>query len=203
MTLRNIGFAAALGLTILGGKAEASVLINIFQTSGGVVVAGGGAIDLTGLQFDRSPIVGATGLLWPSTASVVTGTDVDVDVYKTASGPTSFGSGGFAGGSNGSGDAFGIYQGEVVVPLGYMSGSPLIGSATFAGQTFKSLGLTPGTYVYTWNSSPVPAAFQDDSLTVNIAPIPEPATWAMMALGFMSLGVAGYRASRKNAALAA
>ncbi len=32
---------------------------------------------------------------------------------------------------------------------------------------------------------------------------PEPSTWAMMLIGFVGLGVAGYRASRKNAALAA
>ena len=33
--------------------------------------------------------------------------------------------------------------------------------------------------------------------------IPEPSTWAMMLLGFAGLGFAGYRASRKNGALAA
>jgi hypothetical protein len=32
--------------------------------------------------------------------------------------------------------------------------------------------------------------------------VPEPSTWAMMALGFVGLGVAGYRASRKSAAVA-
>jgi hypothetical protein len=34
-------------------------------------------------------------------------------------------------------------------------------------------------------------------------PAPEPSTWAMMALGFAGLGLAGYRASKKRAALAA
>ncbi len=33
--------------------------------------------------------------------------------------------------------------------------------------------------------------------------IPEPSTWALMLFGFASLGVAGYRASRKNVAIAA
>jgi hypothetical protein len=54
--------------------------------------------------------------------------------------------------------------------------------------------LTPGTYVYTWNSSPA----QDDSLTVKIGSIPEPATWAMMLLGFAALGFAGFRATRRS-----
>jgi hypothetical protein len=33
--------------------------------------------------------------------------------------------------------------------------------------------------------------------------VPEPSTWAMMLLGFVGLGFAGYRASRKSAAVAA
>ena len=33
--------------------------------------------------------------------------------------------------------------------------------------------------------------------------VPEPSTWAMMLIGFVGLGFAGYRASRKNVALAA
>ena len=33
--------------------------------------------------------------------------------------------------------------------------------------------------------------------------VPEPATWAMMLIGFAGLGVAGYRGSRKSAAFAA
>ena len=32
------------------------------------------------------------------------------------------------------------------------------------------------------------------------SPVPEPATWAMMLIGFAGLGVAGYRGSRKSAA---
>jgi hypothetical protein len=35
------------------------------------------------------------------------------------------------------------------------------------------------------------------------ASVPEPSTWAMMLLGFVGLGFAGYRASRKSVALAA
>jgi PEP-CTERM motif len=43
--------------------------------------------------------------------------------------------------------------------------------------------------------------------SVDVTPVspgvPEPSTWVMMLLGFAGLGVAGYRASRNNVALAA
>jgi PEP-CTERM motif len=32
------------------------------------------------------------------------------------------------------------------------------------------------------------------------SPVPEPSTWAMMLVGFVGLGVASYRASRKSVA---
>jgi MYXO-CTERM domain-containing protein len=79
--------------------------------------------------------------------------------------------------------------------------SALSGSATFNG-TLASLGLTPGTYVYTWNSSPVGAALRDDSITVKIG-VPEPSTWTMMALGFAGLGLAGFRSRRRSVPIAA
>jgi hypothetical protein len=83
------------------------------------------------------------------------------------------------------------------VPEGYVSGTALSGSATFAGQTLASLGLLPGTYVYTWGcgvGADCPTSLvSDDSLTVHIGTIiPEPSTWALMALGFGLLGGASY-----------
>ena len=45
-----------------------------------------------------------------------------------------------------------------------------------------------------------------DPITVPVAltvGAPEPSTWTMTALGFAGLGFAGYRASRKTAAVAA
>jgi hypothetical protein len=49
---------------------------------------------------------------------------------------------------------------------------------TFVNANFTSLGLTPGAYVYTLGRS-------TDTLTVQIGnAVPEPATWAMMLVGF-------------------
>ena len=58
---------------------------------------------------------------------------------------------------------------------------------TFAGQTFASLGLTPGTYTWTWGDDPAVAGFtpdNSDSFTLQIGPIPEPTTaivWTTLA----------------------
>lgn len=41
-----------------------------------------------------------------------------------------------------------------------------------------------------------------DAFTINIAPVPEPATWAMMFLGFAGVGFVAYRRSRRESASA-
>ncbi len=44
--------------------------------------------------------------------------------------------------------------------------------------------------------------FSDNSgfYTITVMSVPEPATWAMMLIGFAGLGIAGYRATKKNRA---
>ena len=119
------------------------------------------------------------GVVVPVDGVAIVGPDVIADVYDGASGPASFGPGSFPTfGSDYTGLAFGVggslfAHPAVVVPHDYVSGAPLLGSSTFAGETIALLGLTPGTYVYTWNGAPG----IDDSLTLNIGPVPEPATW--------------------------
>jgi hypothetical protein len=210
MKVSKAAIILALGLAVLASKAEASVVIDILQRGGNVVTTATGAIDLTGLTFVLNANLTAPGVVAPAAGMVAVGTTgAAISYYSGASGPGSFGGGGSTTASSGSGDALGVLATIlpelnpplVVVPKDYASGSWLSGSSTYDGQTIASLGLNPGTYVYTWNSSPVPVAFQDDSVTVFIA-VPEPTTWAMMTLGFAALGFVGYRATRKGAAFA-
>ena len=58
---------------------------------------------------------------------------------------------------------------------------------TFDGETLASIGLTPGTYVYTWGTGD-----HADSLAIKVG-VPEASTWAMMLIGFAGLSFAGYR----------
>lgn len=156
------------------GLAQAGIMININQVGADVVVTGSGTLDTTGLTIvalnfaavpDLTPNLGFA-ILGSANGS---GAGVGIDEYAGATGPASFGPGRQTNPSFGSGDPFGLamqgqFQGEIFVPRGY-SGGPLSATDTYANATFSSLGLTPGTYIYT---------LPNDTLTVNV--VPEPST---------------------------
>jgi PEP-CTERM motif len=127
--------------------------------------------------------------LYPAFRQLVIGpglpTAVNYDVYGAPAliGPSNFGPGGSTFASSGGGDIVGIFApiGSIIVPTGYVSGSPLSDSSTFAGQTFASLGVTPGSYKWTWGSGPTA-----DGFTIEVG-VPEPSTWAMLLIGFAGL----------------
>jgi hypothetical protein len=117
-----------------------------------VTVSGSEAIDLAGLTFITSGFT--TPEVAPTFATEATGGAGSVDEYSGAAGPFSFGSGVFTSATTGAGDLVGVQalQGEpsgfIFVPMGYASGAPLSDTATYAGQSFATLGLAPGVYRY-------------------------------------------------------
>jgi hypothetical protein len=82
-------------------------------------------------------------------------------------------------------------------PLAAISDSLLSDTSTYANRTFSSLGVTPGTYEWTWGSG----ANQNFTLEIGTA-VPEPSTWAMLLIGFAGVRFIAYRRSRKDQGLA-
>jgi hypothetical protein len=74
-----------------------------------------------------------------------------------------------------------------------VSGAPLSGTATWAGATLSSLGLTLGTYNYTWGSGPTA-----DTLTVNIGTVPEPTSLWLGVIGSVAVIAHGWFARSKK-----
>jgi hypothetical protein len=209
--VRRISAAAALaGVTLIGvglsiPPAQAGFVLTLDQVGSNVVATGSGTIDLTGLSFYGLDI--NDSFLKPNTAEVLNGppaTEPPESAYNGFSGPTSFGSGSSTIVPNiGSGDQVGIW-GTVVpaltvpvlwVPEGYSSGDPLSDTSTYDNATFSSLGVAPGTYVWTWGSGAT-----DDTFTLQIgssAAVPEPS--ALLLLGTALAGLPLTRTRRTRA----
>jgi hypothetical protein len=193
---------AVLGLSLtlaLGSTARAGYIVNVIESGGNVVATGSGTIDTAGLQF-----VGNGGNFYamfiPTAGDVILGptfNNLFVDFYSGISGPTSFGTGARYDADSGSGALIGILSGDFIVPDQYVSGTFLSSTDTWTGQTFATLGLTPGTYVWTWGSGA-----NADSFTMNIggSSVPEPASIMMVGIG--TLGLLGYGRLRRKKAVA-
>ena len=82
------------------------------------------------------------------------------------------------------------------------------GGTLMAGQSY-TFDLLFSEQVFGENDSPAfgTTQFYDTHtagafFTAGASPVPEPSTWAMMLVGFVGLGYAGYRGSRKKSAAA-
>ena len=82
------------------------------------------------------------------------GPSATIDLYSGFTGPTNFGSGAVMFANIFSGDRVAIdnFSFYIHVPTGYVSGTALLSSSTYNNATFASLGVTPGTYVWSWGT---------------------------------------------------
>jgi hypothetical protein len=192
---------AAVGLGLVAAPdAQAGFVAIMTEVGPNVVVTGSGTIDLAGFVSPGYEVYsfGPNGVI-PELGSILLGApgNETTDLYSPFSGPTVFGSGGFTQPSSGSGDRVGVRQDSpssiyIVVPQGYVSEDPLSSTSIYDNATFASLGVTPGTYVWTWGSGPT-----EDSLTLDVtehAPaLPEPGSVALLAAGLAGLGLKRWR----------
>jgi len=164
--------------------------ITFDQMGANVVATGTGAINLTGLTFDTMFSPGA-GVNASSGIISIGASGVSVPGYTGFTGPTSFGSGGLFFPNTSIGDFVGIsnFFGDIFVPAGYVSNTALSDSMTFNSKTIHSLGLTPGTYVWTWGTG---LPNQNFTLIIGRAGVPDGGSTVSL-LGFGLLGLAALR----------
>ena len=187
------GAIALLGLGVgMAPNAQAAFVATMTEVGPNVVVTGSGTINLAGLSVNPSFVDGnPPSAVWPSNGTILLGPPpfTLADFYVPFSGPSSFGPGGVTvPSSSGTGDRVGIRQdiNVIVVPFGYVSNSPLSTSSTYDGATFASLGVIPGTYVWTLGNGRAADSFTLD-ITDHVVATPEPASLALFATGLIAL----------------
>jgi hypothetical protein len=168
-----------LAICFIGTTTRAAFVLNVNQAGSDVVMIGSGSIDTAALN--HLDIGGVVGEVHASTGEVYTGPTsiTSIAVFDSISGPSNFGTGGSVLASSGSGNTVGV-SGNALIFAG-ASGAPLSSTDTYSGKTLASLGLTPGTYVWTWGSGA-----DADSFTVNIL-APEPASLSLLGLAGLVL----------------
>jgi hypothetical protein len=183
---RILGLLAAT-LILSVAEANASVIFTLQLVGDDYVMTGSGTLDLTGFTashtFSIDPqisaktffLVGAKGQTFQEYDGPITG-------------PTSIGPGDFHGllADSGTGDLFGMgfMAGDQSIPLpvGYVSGQALSGTATYVHRLLFPNVITPGTYVWTLGNG--------DTITldaISAVAAPEPTTLALVATGVLGL----------------
>lgn len=190
------------GVSLFASPAHASYTVTLTERGGNVVANGSGSLDLGALTlwstgenaFSHASVAGSQGEITAGASSDNNGSFYTFEgSYSPGgpnpnfTGPTSFGTGSLSNASSSGGDLVG-YNGNpsdtipLLVPAGYVSSDPLLSSATWDNATFASLGVTPGSYTWSWGAG----TEHPDSFTLDIEAmaVPEPSSLALLALPF-------------------
>jgi hypothetical protein len=202
--LPRVGFSAgvlslpyaALIAAACSGSVFAGTLSFDFAESGSTttLTVSGSLTTLSGWNLqqriqENGPAVNASSALVVSAVNLA-----EVNVYtRPAIAPSTIGSdpttysGNFISGDNVGFDAFINFEAWLALPTNYVAGSPINSSSSF-NRSLSSLGLTSGT-TYSWN-------YGADTISINIAAVPEPSTCAMALAGLACGGYSLFRRRR-------
>ena len=191
--LRVIGWAFVICL-MFTSPSYAGYVINVSQVGNNVVATGSGRLNTAILNFvsNSSPVQAVTD---PASAQLEVGSPVSrISSFGPVTGPASFGFGTTQRDSTDSGDFAGIIgaNGEIEVSHSYVSGTTISGSATWDNTTISGLGMTPGTYKWTWASE---AAVDFFIVNISAAAVPEPSS---LILAGMALGIFCFQAGLRR-----
>ncbi len=162
---------------------HSALIISIVESGPDVVTTLSGSInDLTGTTLVNTQNDTFSSFIRPDQSIVAFGLGgtVSFNIYAGFSSvPPSYGTSGSLSASSLTGSSVFFVRNNpsspMFLPADYVLGTPMAATATYSGQSFASLGITEGTYVWSWTG---------DSVTMNVgaAPIPEPGTWVAMAV---------------------
>jgi hypothetical protein len=143
--------------------ASGAFVVTITQVGPDVIWSGSGGFNLTSLTLVGSvPITSgfaANSAIWIAGSALISpGSTGQQYGGASLTYPTTFASGAQTGGpSSYTGSMFGVLTGgasgrTITVPDGYVSGNIISGSTTYANQTIAGMGLSGGTYTWSWGS---------------------------------------------------
>lgn len=197
--IKKLMFGGVVSAALLSLPAQAVYTINITQSGADVVMTGTGTVNTAGLTLKEPGGCDATGYVVPSVRILCIGTtNSGLTRYSGLTQPlVAFGAAIESYGTSSSGHGITLVSDEIDLPNGYASGAPLASTASFAGKTITSMGLTPGTYTWTFGSGA-----NADSVVLNIAPaviqsVPTLGEYGMMALASL-LAMSGIAYARKR-----
>jgi hypothetical protein len=179
--------------------ADAAFIATMQQVGSNVVVSGSGSFDLA--AFNSVAVTNGSSRIAPNFPLVVLGSTsisgIRAYFSSTFTGPSNFGTGGFFSADLGTGDRVGLgaFVGPVLlVDAVYVSGTALTASSTFLNTSLTGLGVTIGSYVWSWTTNGITETFTLNILDPN-APVGVPAAPALALFG---VGLAGLLATRRR-----
>ncbi|NIJ06764.1 hypothetical protein FHS31_000346 [Sphingomonas vulcanisoli] len=183
--------AAAVAVFFDASAALSAVTINIVESNGTVIMSESGSLDLTGSTNLGSSSIVQAGVFQTRSATIYLGFTSLYNLYGGLTGGSrSFGNLNVSANAiSFSGDFFGLLGSvkRFALSSSYVSGAALSGSSTFSGS-IASLGLTEGTFNYSTPSDTITLNVGSAAVAGGAASVPEPATWAMMLMGFGAIG---------------